>query len=157
MHRVTLEEVKAAAEALKSKGVYPSTAAVREYIGHGSLTTVNKYLQDVRSLHPAWFSSALKNPPLLPPELQSKGLQLIQETLRIAEQTVSNSTLEQAQRDVSSLENEMEKLKLEQAHLLGQLTVYKDWKVSAMKFLRKLKIDHPEIGDTIENFLEKNP
>lgn len=157
MPRVTSEEVRLAAEALKNKGTYPSTAAVRDYIGHGSLTTVNKYLQDVRSLHPGWFSSDLKNPPSLPHELQDRGLKLIQETLRIAEQTVSNGLIEQGRKDVSRLEENVEELQLKEAYLRGELKAYKDWKSEASKLLRRLQKDYPSIADVTENFLDQNP
>ena len=43
--RVTPEMVSDAAEKLTAQGHYPSAATVREFIGSGSFSTVNKYLQ----------------------------------------------------------------------------------------------------------------
>lgn len=117
---VTYEQIAAAADAMKSEGVKPTSRAIRERLGNtGSMGTINKLLGRWKSGQERQISAAL----VLPPALQRVLLEFMDTELTAARTTLEAELADQ-QQEAADLATENERQVIEndtQAELIEQL------------------------------------
>lgn len=117
---VTYEQIAAAADAMKSEGVKPTSRALRERLGNtGSMGTINKLLGRWKSGQERQISAAL----VLPPALQRVLLEFMDNELTAARTTLETELADQ-QQEAADLATENERQVIEndtQAETIEQL------------------------------------
>jgi colicin import membrane protein len=117
---VTYEQIAAAADAMKSAGVKPTSRALRERLGNtGSMGTINKLLGRWKSGQERQISAAL----VLPPALQRVLLEFMDTELTAA-RTALEADLADQQQEAADLATENERQVIEndtQVELIEQL------------------------------------
>lgn len=117
---VTYEQIAAAADAMKSEGVKPTSRALRERLGNtGSMGTINKLLGRWKSGQERQISAAL----VLPPALQRVLLEFMDTELTAARTTLEAELADQ-QQEAADLATENERQVIEndsQAEIIEQL------------------------------------
>lgn len=108
---ITFEQVTAAAENIKSEGGKPTSRAVRERLGSGSMGTINRMLQDWKAGQERKIETAL----VLPAGLQRAMLDFMDLELNSARAQLRTELAEQQQEAADlATENERQAKKIEE-------------------------------------------
>lgn len=131
------ERVCNAIDELLTQGIKPSVRAVRTLVGGGSMSTINKHLQQWRETH-AHESDI--SPRLLPPKLQRAVFEFIdQEVTRV--HVDLEEALSETKRDMRALADENERLYGEVASLNADIGALTDGKAALEGRISQLLAD----------------
>lgn len=130
---VTLKGVQGAIDAIKQQGQTPTNERIRQHLGTGSYSTINRHL---KVLSGAGSGEPGAAPVVLPPDIRERGIKMITEIFGTCDQAASArielhhaDSEARVARKVAALESaeqEIARLEAERDELMQQLARHRD-------------------------------